>query len=58
MRLAAATWFLSNRRITSGVSLNAESSSIIADGGSGITRRASSDALLDEGNADQINQPR
>ena len=58
MKLSAVTWFLSNRRITSGVSLNAESGSITADGGSRITRRASSDALLDESNADQINQPR
>ena len=37
----------------------AESSSIMADGGSGITRRTSSYALLEmEGNADQINQLR
>ena len=37
----------------------AQSSSIMADGGSGITRRTSSYALLEmEANADQINQLR
>ena len=54
--LAAATVVLIDRRILTEFPFLAESSSIMADGGSGSTRRTSSYALVDEDKAEQINQ--
>ena len=56
MNLQRLHWFLSMEGFLTEFPFLAESSSIMADDGSGSTRRMSSYALVDEDKAEQINQ--